>query len=269
MHNHSHDNDLVALLLIALVCGLAIAAYTSAMFRQYLLLRNWHYRRYICFIIGVLLLAVAFLPALEQLSHRHFTTHMMQHLLIGMFAPIALVMSAPLTLLLRSLPTSTAKSLIGVLHLPFFYWLSHPAITLLLNIGGMYLLYFTPLYQLSLTDTAVHYFVHWHFLLAGYLFAWSIVGPDPIPNRPSFMFRTVILLISIAAHSLLAKLIYIEFVPLGAEYPPAMIQRAAKIMYYGGDLAELILAALFFRGLYRHSGSTHQPEKCKSNRQNR
>lgn len=57
-------------------------------------------------------------------------------------------------------------------------WLSHPISALFLNIGGMYVLYLTPLYETSLHSTAVHYWVHIHFLMAGYLFAWAIAGPD-------------------------------------------------------------------------------------------
>src|SRR5690606_34815391 len=104
--------------------------------------------------------------------------HMVQHLLIGMFAPLALVLAAPLTLTLRSVPRRASQWLVRVLHSEFVVWLSHPISALFLNIGGMYVLYLTPLYETSLHSTAVHYWVHIHFLLAGYLFAWAIAGPD-------------------------------------------------------------------------------------------
>ena len=55
---------------------------------------------------------------------------------------------------------------------------------------------------------ALHRLVHLHFLAAGYLFAYSIAGPDPAPHRPSVPARLVILGVAIAAHALLAQLLY-------------------------------------------------------------
>jgi putative copper resistance protein D len=40
-----------------------------------------------------------------------------------------------------------------------------------------------------------------HFLLAGSLFFWSLIGIDPGPNRPPFLVRMVIMLIVMPLHS--------------------------------------------------------------------
>jgi putative membrane protein len=70
---------------------------------------------------------------------------------------------------------------------------------LILNVGGLAVLYFTPLYAAAAQTPALHWVIHAHFLLAGYLFAWVIAGPDPAPRRPSVPARLVILGINTAS----------------------------------------------------------------------
>ena len=263
MHDHNS-----ATVLLTLILSSILSAYIGAVTYQQKNGpqkngRRWKKRRVAWFFLGILILAIAFLSPLEEQAHHHFDAHMVQHLLIGMFAPIALVLSAPVSLLLRSIPIGAANRLTQVLHSRLFYWLSHPSITLLLNIGGMYLLYLTPLYVLSLNHSVIHYLIHWHFLVAGYLFVWSIIGPDPAPGRPGFQYRAIVLFISIAAHAILAKLIYGQLFPSGAGYPANDIRHAAKIMYYGGDLAELIVAVILFHQMDRKESLTRNSPKIR------
>lgn len=61
------------------------------------------------------------------------------------------------------------------------------------------------------------------------------------------------LLLGIAAHAYLAKLMYINLLPRVSlsnveGHGTEAIQAAAKFMYYGGDLAELLLAIALFYG---------------------
>jgi hypothetical protein len=76
--------------------------------------------------------------------------HMAQHLLIGMFAPLGLVLAAPVTLALRTLPVKAARRLATLLRSRPARWVGHPVTALALNSGGMFLLYLTPLYAATL-----------------------------------------------------------------------------------------------------------------------
>ena len=83
--------------------------------------------------------------------------------------------------------------------------------------------------------------MHLHFLAAGCLFTWVIAGPDPAPRRPSVAARLVVLGVTIAVHASLAQLLYAGLyvqVPASADE----LRGAAALMYYGGDVAELLLA---------------------------
>ncbi|WP_205501468.1 cytochrome c oxidase assembly protein [Rufibacter psychrotolerans] len=254
MHQHEPTHalaggatGLIPLLLIALVLALYLAA--VAVMRQKH--RPWSGWRSLSFGGGLVLLFVALLPPLMQLAHHDIRGHMVQHLLVGMLAPLGLVLGAPVTLALNTLPRSLAKLLTRLLGSSFFHVISHPVTALLLNIGGMYALYLTPLYNATLTSPALHHLLHLHFLAAGYLFTWSIAGPDPAPRRPGFRVRALVLFVSIAAHAYLSKVMYAFLYPQHSPHGADQIRAAAKLMYYGGDFSELLLAVAFFAAWYR------------------
>jgi cytochrome c oxidase assembly factor CtaG len=105
----------------------------------------------------------------------------------------------------------------------------------------MGVLYFTPLYVAMMGTPALHYVVHFHFVAAGCLYAWVIAGPDPAPYRPSVPARLVLLGVAVVLHSVLAQSLYAGlFVSL--PIPSDQLRQAAELMYYGGDITEMLLA---------------------------
>ncbi len=165
-----------------------------------------------------------------------FAGHMTQHVLIGMVAPLGLVLGAPVTLLLRVLPVPAARRLTRLLRSSPARVLTHPVTALVLTTGSLAALYLTPLYAY-----AGHPLVHLHLVLSGFLFAWAVAGADPAPHRPSVTVRLVVLGVAIAAHATLSQLLYAgAYVQIPATV--ADRQAGATIMYYAGDLAELLLA---------------------------
>ncbi|MDO0929062.1 cytochrome c oxidase assembly protein [Streptomyces sp. TG1A-8] len=203
--------------------------------------RGWSPWRTAAFLAGLGLLAVALLPPLAPLAHRDFRGHMLQHLLTGMYAPLALVLGAPVTLLLRTLPAPRARGLGAVLHSRPVRVLTHPIVALLLSTGSLAVLYFTPLYDTATEHPAGHWLLHAHFLLSGWLFAHAVAGPDPAPYRPGVPARLVYLGCAIAVHAVVSQLMYGGFwVDVHAPVPE--VQGGAEIMYYGGDIAELLVA---------------------------
>lgn len=176
------------------------------------------------------------------LGHHDFRWHMAQHLVIGMLAPLALVLASPVTLLMRALPVRAARVLTALLRSGYVRVVSHPVVALMLNTGVMWLLYITPLYRASLESSWLHALVHIHFLLAGFLFCWSVLaGPDQAARTASLRCRGGALFLSIAAHSILAKMMYGYLWPHDVPHDPEQIRAAAQLMYYGGGLAELLL----------------------------
>lgn len=241
---HAEGNGAVEVLLPLLgllVCGVLYLCLVRRARRRNPA-RSWSAWRSVSFATGLTLSAVALLPPLAPLAHGDFRGHMAQHLLIGMYAPLALVLGAPVTLLLRALPAPHARGLTLFLRSRPARLLAHPVVALLLSTGSLAVLYFTPLYNTAMAHPAGHWVLHAHFLLSGCLFAHAIAGPDPAPGRLGVRARLVCLGCAIAAHAVIAQLMYGGFwVDIRAPIP--QVQGGAEIMYYGGDIAELLLAA--------------------------
>src|SRR4051794_36416765 len=100
-HQHGGFSVLVPLLLVAT----AMVAYLLLALRQQGGSRPWSWWRTAFFIAGGALLVLGLLPQSLPFPDGDFRNHMLQHLLIAMLAPIGLVMAAPMTLILRTVPT--------------------------------------------------------------------------------------------------------------------------------------------------------------------
>ncbi|MGS2615510.1 cytochrome c oxidase assembly protein [Micromonospora sp. LZ34] len=212
--------------------------------------RGWRRRRTVAWLAGCALLAVALGPVAGGGPRAHAA----QHLLLGMFAPLGLALGAPVTLLLRVAPPRVRRAVGRVLRSRPLHLLGHPVTAALLSTGGLALVLLTPLYAAAERHTWLHLGLHGHYLAAGYLLAWAIAGPDPAPRRPGLAVRVGALLGAAAGHSVLAKYLYAH----AATLPPGLDDRdvealraAARLMYHGGDLAELLLAVALFAGWYR------------------
>lgn len=180
-------------------------------------------------------------------GHHDLRAHMAGHLLLGMVAPLLLVLAAPVTAALRVLPVRHGRRLVRVLRSRPARFLTHPIIAAGLDAGGLWLLYTTGLHRLAAADPWLNAAVNLHVFLAGYLFTASIVGIDPAPHRPGRPFRAVVLVAFLAAHGILAKHLYGR-PPAGAAAGPAA--DGALLMYYGGDLIHLALIVVFCRQWY-------------------
>ncbi|MBT9257456.1 cytochrome c oxidase assembly protein [Phycicoccus sp. MAQZ13P-2] len=225
-------------LVVAALAVVAAAAYVLLVLAARRSGRGWDPRRTASFLTGCALVVVAG-PAGTALGG--FPGHMVVHLLVGMVAPVPLVLGAPLTLAVRALPVGRARTLTRLLRSRPVAVLTVPWVALLLDAGGLWVLYCTPLFTAMMRDPAVGVLVHVHVLLTACLFAWTVAGPDPVPHRPSVPRRLVVLGVAVAAHAALSQLLYAGVL---VEVPgPAPGRMAgAQLMYWFGDLAEVALA---------------------------
>ncbi len=237
MHHHGGPSMAVPLGLV----GLGTVVYLLLAWRLRNGSRPWSGWRIASLLSGSALLALGLLPSWLPLMDGDFRKHMLEHLLIGMIAPIGLVMAAPVTLLLRTVPAHWGRRISRLFRSRLLQLIANPFTALVLDMGGMAALYFTPLYVEMMAHPALHYLVHFHFLAAGCLYSWVIAGPDPAPHRPSVPARLVVLGVAVVIHSVLAQMLYAR---IGVTVPAlaGQIQRGAELMYYGGDISEMLLA---------------------------
>ena len=230
----------------------AVCAATLAYGRAWYACRNeWPLRRGLSWLAGAALALVALSPAMMHFGHARIEGHMIQHLMLGMYAPVGLVLAAPVTLALRVLPQRAGRTLVRLLASIPVRTLAHPVSAALLDIGAMFVLYLTPLYGFMHDTAWAGTLLHLHFLLAGCLFVWSIAGPDPAPHRPGLRLRLLVFFLAMALHGALSKYMYLHGYPLDSASTLEQRRLAAELMYYGGDLAAIATATAFFAACFR------------------
>ncbi len=236
-HHHVASGGPALLTVVAVVAlALGAAAYAAGL-RAARSRSPWPVRRTLSWYAGLACAGVATVGPLAEASRSSFTAHMAGHVLLGMLAPLLLVLAAPVSLLLRALPPVRARRISAVLRSPVPRVVGHPVVAGLLDAGGLWLLYTTGLFHLAHSSAVVSVVVHAHVLLAGWLFTASLVGPDPHPSRASFRVRAGVLAKWLYAHP-----------PAGVS--PADARTGAQLMYYAGDVVDVALMVLLVAGWY-------------------
>jgi putative membrane protein len=238
-NNHSHHstwNTLDSYFLVGF-CLLLLIYVLAVLFANHKN-RKWPFYRTLFWILGILCAAITLVGPIANQSHIDFTFHMIGHLLLGMLSPLLIVLAAPLTLMMRALSVTAARRLSRVLKSWPIRMISDPIVASLLNIGGLWFLYLTDLYSLMHQSVFMHFIIHVHVFLAGYLFTASMISFDPNPHKSSFAYRACVLVIALAGHGVLSKLIYTN--------PPTAVSKVqaengAMLMFYGGDIIDLVL----------------------------
>ncbi len=169
---------------------------------------KWPIGRTISFAIGISAVDFATSGGLGLYAHFSFSWHMIAHMTLGMIAPIAIVLGAPITLALRTLPQGRNSeergvrgTLLSALHSRYSSIIVNPVGAIIIFDGSLFLLYFTSLFGKLMNTHAGHLFMNIHFLLAGFLFFHVIIGIDPNPKRPPFLVRIVTLLAAMSIHA--------------------------------------------------------------------
>jgi putative membrane protein len=230
---HEHHGSAVGLLLLAGLCGYPALLWLPR--RR----RPWPVWRTLSWCAGLVVAAAAVLGT----GHRGFAVHAAGHVALGMLAPLLVCLAAPVTLLLRALPVRHGRRLSWLLRSAPARFAGHPVTALLLDAGGLWLLYATPLYA----RIGNHPLVHAHVFLAGCLLTSALAGPDPAPHRARWSTRAVVLVAFLAAHGVLAKFLY--------AHPPAGVSAdqaaaGAQVMYYAGDAVDAVLLGMLFLTAY-------------------
>ena len=169
---------------------------------------KWPVGRTISFALGISAIDFATSGGLGVYAHFAFSWHMVSHMVLGMIAPIGIVLGAPITLALRTLPQSRDGQELGVrglliaaLHSRYARVITNPVVALAIFDGSLFALYFTSLFGGMMQSHQGHLFMSVHFILAGILFFHVIVGVDPNPKKVPHIVRIVILFAAMSIHA--------------------------------------------------------------------
>ncbi len=181
---------------------------------------RWSWGRTVSWLTALVLLVVVTSSGLGTYAGVLFSAHMLQHMVLNMIIPIFLVLGAPITLALRTLPAGGGPRewLLVFLHSRPVAVLSHPLVATAIFIGSFYVLYFTELFPILMRSHWGHVLMTVHFLLAGSLFFWVLIGVDPGPRRPPYVFRVLLLLVAMPLHAFFSIAVMSSTSVLGGEF---------------------------------------------------
>ena len=222
----------------ALIC-LTLAWYLWSVRRLAARGRSWPVARTAAFVVAELLLAVGLLSGLAA-HDENFGVHTIQHILIGMVAPVFFALSAPITLALQASSRPVQTAIIKVLHSPVGRLLSNPIFTWAFYGASIFGLYFTSLYSITLRNSAVHDLVHAHLIVAGCLFWWPAVAIDPLPRRMSYGVRIGYLLLALPFHTILGMALESQVTPITPTTPLSELHMGGGLMWIAGEALGLI-----------------------------
>jgi putative copper resistance protein D len=136
-----------------------------------------------------------------------------------------------------------------------------------LFVASPFILYFSPLYELSLRSGLVHALVHMHFLVAGSLFCWRLVGVDPVPHRQPPGARMLYAVLALPFHAFLGIAIMGSttvlagdyYARLGRSWGPTPLRdqnTGGGLLWAAGDLVGFVLVVLLLRQWVRGDAVT-------------
>ncbi len=166
---------------------------------------RWPLGRTVAWLTGCLLLLLATSSGVGRYAPAMFSMHIASHMLTSMLVPVLLVLGGPLTLAGQALAPSTSRfaaahewlqtlggsRLIGVL--------THPVAALVVFAGAPFVLYFASLFDVAMRFHWAHQAITACFLGIGYLFAWVVIGVDPVPRPMPNLARVGVLLAAMPA----------------------------------------------------------------------
>jgi cytochrome c oxidase assembly factor CtaG len=137
--------------------------------------------------LGAIFIAVA--SPLDAFGGLLLQVHMIQHLLLMMIAPPAILAGAPYLPVLTGLPRVISRDLLG----PFLAWrpikmlghkITNPIVCWIAFVTSNLFWHLPPLYELALSSQGWHELEHLCFLGTGLLFWWPLL--QPWPSRPQW-----------------------------------------------------------------------------------
>jgi cytochrome c oxidase assembly factor CtaG/putative copper export protein len=194
-------------LLWLLVGGFLLFFYAAGVWRLHRRGDRWPIHRTVLWALGILSLIWVTSGPLNVYEHFLFSMHMLAHMLLGMTIPVLLVLSAPVTLAMRTIRKRDDDSrgprewILLLVHSSFAKVITHPLVAGGLFAASLWLFYYTPIFRWAVEDHVGHTWMVIHFVLTGYLFAQALVGVDPIAGRPPYPLRLILLLATMAMHA--------------------------------------------------------------------
>jgi cytochrome c oxidase assembly factor CtaG len=160
----------IGLPILILLYWLPYRARASTLAREGRPVPGW---RQACYAAGLIVLAIALSPPVDKLADQLLVAHMAEHLLIGDFAALLIVLGF------------TGPLLAPLLRVRAIGWLrvfTHPVVAVVCWAVNFYVWHLPALYQAALRHDAIHALEHATFLGFGIAMWMGLLGPLPKPQ---------------------------------------------------------------------------------------
>jgi len=171
---------------------------------------RWPVGRTVAWLLGTAILAFATLSGVMTYGMMLLSVHMTQHMVLAMLVPVLLVLGAPITLALRAIPPARRgqigprERILGFLNSRFVRFVTHPIVAFTIFVTAAPMVYFSGLFEYAMFNHTGHMLMALHFLLGGYLFYEVVIGTDPLPSRPGYPIRIMMVLAAAGFHAFFA-----------------------------------------------------------------
>ena len=230
------------------------------------------------FLLGLASIAIALQSGIERYDTTLFSVHMLQHVILIFLAAPAIVLAAPITLVLRvATPGTRRRWILPILHSRAVRVIGHPLVAWLLFTAVMWGTHFSPLFDAALENAWLHDLEHVLYLASSILFWWPIVGRDPSPWRMSHPARLLFLFMQMPFNSFLGvailfsgTVLYPHYATTGRPWGPTPLedqQAAGAIMWGLGDAGFLLALLIATAAWMRHDEAvTRRREAAEDDR---
>ncbi len=235
-------------------------------------LRDWKVRsrpvsrwQVASFYLGLTLMLVALVSPLDRLSDEFFIAHAIQHSIIRVLAPVLILLGAPLTPVLRGLPSDWRMGIVRPLisnqaARAVYRQLIHPIAIPGIYIAVLIFWQFPEPHDAAIRSVWVHYLMHFTMIASAMLFWWLIIDPRPHRSQVHYGVRVLIMGITLMPNSVTGAVLTFAQSPVyeayGATRPWGMDvisdQRlGALIQWLGVDMMTAITAGVIFTMWYQ------------------
>src|SRR5436305_575326 len=166
-----------------LVVLAAAVLYVRAARRQ----AGWPPGRTVAFLAGLASIVVVTCSALATYDTTLFWPRAVQTTTLLMITPLFLALGAPVTLLVRTVPSGAAARLRRLGRGSFARAATFPPVVTAILVAPLLVLYLTPLYDLTLRLPVVDGLVRAMLVAAGFVYFWTRIRLDPTPREDSHL----------------------------------------------------------------------------------
>jgi putative membrane protein len=166
------------------------------------------------FLLGLFFIWVAVASPRARFVHDLLTAHMVQHLLLMMFAAPLIWVGGPLIALVHAVPGRVRENMLPMLHWPptqrLGKGITHPAVCWFGATGTLIGWHIPALLALGMESPGWHATMEASFVVTGLLFWWPVLQPWPSVKKPEWLIISYLFLATLPCDILSGFLVFCE-----------------------------------------------------------